>query len=111
MIEYVLKGSRDGQRACIVIFEEEKTLLAAHKMIKDHPTSMIKNNIGILTEAANIPKINQEVNRATTKNRVTFLTRNYGRGTDFIVLDKGVLSNGGLCTICTFLPESESELI
>ena len=111
MIEKVLEGDKHGKRACIVLFEDEKTLLAAHKMIKNHPTSKIQNNLGILTEAASIPKVNQEVNRATTKNRVTFLTRNFGRGTDFIVLDKGVLSNGGLCTICTFLPESESELI
>jgi len=64
-----------------------------------------------LNEAANVKEVNQGVNMATKMGRITLLTRNYGRGTDFVILDERVKSNGGMCTITTFLPESESELI
>ena len=108
MIAEQLIGSLKGRRAVIVIWEDAKTLKEAYKSSIFDP---FRENMNDLTEAANIEEVNQAVNYATTQEKITFMTRNYGRGTDFIVLDQIVLGNGGLCTIETFLPESESELI
>ncbi len=42
---------------------------------------------------------------------VSFCTRGYGRGTDFICNDKIVEKEGGVHVILTFYPEEYSELI
>jgi preprotein translocase subunit SecA len=42
---------------------------------------------------------------------VSFCTRGYGRGTDFICNDKIVEKEGGVHVILTFYPEDYSELI
>jgi len=97
-----------GQRAVIVIFEDEKIL----KELYVSPLyDQLKNSTDYLTEAANVKEANDAVLKATKMGRITLLTRNYGRGTDFVILDERVRANGGMCTIQTFIPESESELI
>jgi preprotein translocase subunit SecA len=40
---------------------------------------------------------------------VTFCTRGYGRGTDFICNDKNVNKEGGVHVILTFKPDDYSE--
>ena len=37
------------------------------------------------------------------------MTRPYGRGTDFVCRDQGLVKNGGVHIIVTFEPEDESE--
>ena len=39
------------------------------------------------------------------------MTRAYGRGTDFVCRDQGLVHNGGVHVIITFLPDDESERI
>ena len=103
-----LIGEGVGQRAVIVIFEDEKIL----KELYNSPLyDQLKNSTDYLTEAANVKEANDAVLKATKMGRITLLTRGYGRGTDFVILDERVRANGGMCTIQTFIPESESELI
>ena len=46
---------------------------------------------------------------ASSQGYVTLLTKEYGRGTDFISRDDIVNSNGGVHVIQTFLSEELSE--
>ena len=108
VIEENLQGEVNGERAVIVIFENEKIL---KELFNDPVYLCYQSRTDYLTEAANVEEVDAGVLRATKMGNVTFLTRNYGRGTDFIILDDRVKTNGGICTIQTFIPESESELI
>jgi hypothetical protein len=39
------------------------------------------------------------IKNATNVGQITFLTRSFGRGTDFIVRDEVILNNGGIHVI------------
>ena len=47
--------------------------------------------------------------KATKSGNVTFATRDFGRGTNFMCRDKIVLASGGVHIILTFWSESRSE--
>jgi preprotein translocase subunit SecA len=46
-----------------------------------------------------------------TPNRLTSMTAEFSRGTDFIISDKKIKNNGGLHLILTYVPELRSEFI
>jgi len=54
-------------------------------------------------------KKNLFVSRATRQGQISFLTKTFGRGTDFVCRDKIVKANGGTHVIQTFLSEEISE--
>ena len=62
-----------------------------------------------LTEAASIAEIDRKIRQAARAGKVTLLTRNFGRGSDFIVRDQGLIMVGGMHCIQTFAAESPSE--
>jgi preprotein translocase subunit SecA len=47
--------------------------------------------------------------QAIRRYKITLMTRSYGRGTDFVCRDQGLVKHGGVHIIVTFLPEDESE--
>ena len=49
------------------------------------------------------------VMQAIRRYKITLITRSYGRGTDFVCRDQGLVKNGGVHIIVTFFPEDESE--
>ena len=65
--------------------------------------------VNYLTEEATSAEVTAAVKKATHAGAITLLTRAFSRGTDFIILDEVVKSNGGTCTIQTFVSESASE--
>ena len=67
--------------------------------------------VNYLTEEATSTEVTAAVKKATHAGAITLLTRAFSRGTDFIILDEVVKSNGGTCTIQTFVSESASEEI
>lgn len=62
-----------------------------------------------LTEAASISEIDSKIRQAARAGKVTLLTRNFGRGSDFIVRDQGLINVGGMHCIQTFGADSPSE--
>lgn len=68
------------------------------EMFKD-----LKDDCEILTEDNSHEEKEYIVKNACRQGKITLLTRNFGRGTDFHVNDKVVLENGGVCTIQTFV--------
>ena len=51
------------------------------------------------------------VSKATAPSQVTLLSRVFGRGLDFKVNHPSIESVDGVCVVCTFFPDSESEEI
>ena len=49
------------------------------------------------------------VMQAIRRYKITLMTRSYGRGTDFVCRDQGLVKNGGVHIVVTFLPEDDSE--
>jgi len=47
--------------------------------------------------------------QAIRRWQITLVTRSYGRGTDFVCRDQGLVQKGGVHIIVTFFPEDESE--
>ena len=56
-------------------------------------------------------KKNTAVLKATQSESITYITRPFGRGTDFMSLDERVNKAGGIVVIITFLPQTLSEEI
>jgi 3-isopropylmalate dehydratase small subunit len=59
----------------------------------------MKDSCLVLTELANQEEKEFVVKNASRQGKVTLLTRNFGRGSDFYIYDESVIANGGLCTI------------
>ncbi len=65
----------------------------------------------ILSEDLNKEKRDKFVKRVSTKGNVSFCTRGYERGTNFIFYDQFVEKRGGIHVILTIKPEDISEEI
>lgn len=62
-----------------------------------------------LTERNDKDATYSRIVRATQAKTITILTRAFGRGIDFVVVEKDVIASGGLHVIQTFISEEESE--
>ena len=105
-IDASMTGIHGGQRAVLVFFKDEIELKDFYNspVIDD-----IMGKVNYLTEEATSAEVTAAVKKATHAGAITLLTRAFSRGTDFIILDEIVKSNGGTCTIQTFVSESASE--
>jgi len=103
-----MSGTHGGQRAVLVFFKDEIELKEFyHSPVIDD----IMGKVNYVTEEATSTEVSAAVKKATHAGAITLLTRAFSRGTDFIILDEVVKSNGGTCTIQTFVSESASEEI
>ncbi len=101
----LLQGkSGESVRAILVFFENENILREIYKKIGNY-------NYKILTEQSSSVEKEVIIKAATSTGQVTFCTRIFGRGSNFICFDQIVNSNGGVHVIQTFLSEEKSEEI
>ena len=98
--------SSNAKRAVLVFFESEKKLM---EFLNSSQMADLKDEVEYLTEEATAEEKENIVKRATSAGRITFLTRRFGRGTDFVVHDQEVATNGGIHVIQAFLSEERSE--
>ncbi len=97
-------------RAVLVFFEKKSFLMEFYNSANIGP---VKNEIQIITEEVSSSPKEKEmlIKRATSFGQITFLTKVFGRGTDFVCRDQNVISNGGVHVIQTFFSEELSEEI
>jgi len=95
---------QDAERAVLVFFENETIL----REWQSSAYGMKLNGVESLT-SGNVEYINHYVRVATRSNKVTLFPKVFGRGLDFVCLDKKVNGNGGVHVIQTFLSEEKSE--
>ena len=88
------------------MFENETKLLDYYN---SEDMKVMKKDVNYLTEAASIDEIKDTVQKVSRPGQITLLTRNFGRGSDFIVRNNGLLMHGGVHNIQTFGSESLSE--
>ena len=62
-----------------------------------------------LTGRLNKEDREQRIRSSTRHRQITFVTRTYGRGTDFVCHDSRVKKFGGVHLIITFFPQDDSE--
>ena len=101
-----------NNRACLVVLKNIKQLhefndyftklqrLASHFTQPELLTDDLKDE-----DKASI------IARATSQFKITLMTRQFGRGIDFICRDTGLIQNGGMHVILTFYPKTLSEEI
>jgi len=103
-IMHNIKQIQDAGRAVLVFFEDEGRL----RKWKSSVYGQQVNGVESLT-SGNVEYINHYVKVATRSNKVTLFPKVFGRGLDFVCLDKKVNGNGGVYVLQTFLSEEKSE--
>jgi len=107
-IEQEVAKATDG-RAILVFFETEARLRAWKD--SDYGLRVPAGTMDIINSDTRKDNVSMKVRKATTTGNITLLTREHGRGLDFICHDKTVEQNGGLHVVQTFLSEELSEEI
>ena len=82
--------------------------------LNEYNNSQYSQALGIfntLTERTDENQRDLLVKTATNAGTITLLTREMGRGVDFICRDKDVLKNGGVLVVQTFFSDEKSEQI
>ncbi|CAF4504358.1 unnamed protein product [Didymodactylos carnosus] len=96
----------NAKRAILVFFESEEKL---HKFYDSSELFSIRPDVQLITEKVDVKDRELCVRRAATIGKVTLLTRTFGRGTDFICNNQGLLAKGGIHVLQTFFSEELSE--
>ena len=104
----ILGNKKNSKRALLVFFESEESL---EKFFKSDNFQKYRNSCRKLTERLTMLEKNQFIKNATRAGNISLLTKSFGRGTDFIVLDDEVevVGNGGVHVIQTFFSDDEAE--
>jgi len=101
-----LRGNHGKKRAVLVFFE---SALKLEECKASKAFDNLRDKIIYLTEEALPQEKDSVIKRAPCSGQVTFLTKTFGRGTDFVVNDQDVSTSGGLHVIQTFVSDELSE--
>jgi len=105
-IMHSIKQSQDAGRAVLVFFEDEGRLRKWESSAYGEQLNSVQS-----VTSGNVEYINHYVKVATRSNNVTLFPKVFGRGLDFVCLDKKVNGNGGVHVLQTFLSDEKSEEI
>lgn len=97
---------RRAKRAILVFFESEEKL---KKFYSSSETLSNDSDVQIMIETVAVKDRQLLIRRAATIDRVTLLTRTFGRGTDFICNNQTLLANDGVHVLQTFFSKELSE--
>lgn len=101
-----LEPEKGKKRAILVFFESKKLL---KEFYSSSYIASIKHFVSYITEETSLEDKASLIQKATMPGRVILLTKEYGRGVDFVCHSQLVLNSGGVHVIQTFLSESLSE--
>ena len=104
----ILGDTTGFKRPVLVFFESTKILLEYYN---SSAASQLKPKIRMVTEEVSVVDKENIIRQATSPGSVTILSREFGRGTDFIIYDERVSQAGGVHVIQTFLSEELSEQV
>mmetsp|Transcript_25094 Transcript_25094/g.54270 ORF Transcript_25094/g.54270 Transcript_25094/m.54270 type:complete len:3102 (+) Transcript_25094:270-9575(+) len=93
-------------RPVLVFFESTAILTRYYNSVA---SGKYKAKMKVMTEEVSATDKENIIRQATSPGSVTILTKEFGRGTDFIIFDSRVSDNGGVHVIQTFLSEEKSE--
>ena len=102
-----LVGSLENiQRAVFVFFSTKQTL---EEFRKSDALNSMRNRVRVITEDTPTDEREGAIKQAVMQGHITLLTREFGRGTDFIVYDDQLNATGGVHVIQTFVSSSQTE--
>ena len=107
-ISRVKKTDEGKIRPIIVVFENLKKL---KEFLEYDGLKQYKQNTDCLTEEMNEFQIKKAVDEGTEAEKITLITKSFGRGIDFVIKDEEIEKNGGVHVIQTFYSSSLSEEI
>ena len=93
-------------RSVMVFFESTAKL---KEFYNSKEIASIKGQVSILTEETLLSEKEAIIRQAATTGKITLMTKEFGRGTDFICYDNDLKTHGGPHVIATFVPEELSE--
>ena len=96
----------DMKRSILVFFENKKNLESFYESDQMKGSQI---SVNIITEETTPKDKDTFIKEAAKSGHITFLTRVFGRGIDFICRNQALLANGGVHVIQTFLSEDLSE--
>ncbi len=113
--EILARRAGEIARPVLVFFESSEILMKYYLQLNEKKSdpnyASFPANIQIVTEeVANADK-ESIVRKSTAADALTFLSRSFGRGTDFVIYDDVVNACGGVHVLQTFLSEDLSEEI
>eukprot|EP01083_Nonionella_stella_P229397 812004_1 len=103
-----LKDHAPAKRCVFVFFDDRIKLMSFYN---SNAFIAFHDRTRIITEQLTFKEKEAEIKRAPQSNRITLLTKPFGRGTDFKVMDDAVKNNGGPHVIQTFVSLELSEQI
>lgn len=95
-------------RTQLVVFENNERLLDFRRKFKAIGDMEFRFP-EVLNESLPANDRDNLISRSTSKKMITFMTRSFGRGTDFLCADNEVRAAGGVHVILTFFPMIEAE--
>eukprot|EP01064_Diplonema_japonicum_P028620 TRINITY_DN4428_c0_g2_i1.p1 TRINITY_DN4428_c0_g2~~TRINITY_DN4428_c0_g2_i1.p1 ORF type:complete len:312 (+),score=107.12 TRINITY_DN4428_c0_g2_i1:604-1539(+) len=108
LMQEVKRELQGGKRSVLVLFETEKQVHDYMKRVGVTEDEAFVRKTQKMVEGLTHDEMVSRTRRATTPGVLTFATRVYGRGIDFIVTQKEMLDAGGLHVVQTFMgPMSE----
>ena len=99
---------RRENRAALVVFADTARMNEFYEDFMKHDTSGELEQLGNWKKKVNDTAV---ISRAIAQYKVTLMTREYGRGIDFVCRDSALQESGGVHVILTFYPETETEEI
>ncbi len=98
-------------RAILIIFSDYSKLDRFAKAIKiTYPKNVAEYKPPQeLTDKLHASDRDAVIVKSIRKYMITLMTRSYGRGTDFVCRDQGLVASGGVHIIITFVPDHKSE--
>jgi hypothetical protein len=94
------------KRAVLIFFESTPKLMAFYRSPEMQD---IKERVKLITEEVSSVDKDGLIRQAVTSGSITLLTREFGRGTDFICYDDKLLASGGVHVVQTFVSDELSE--
>jgi len=111
-IKQDIKEKLEHGRGCLVVFETYSLLKDFGDDLKQTPIEHQHYEFPeILHQELTTQERDAVILRSVRQHKITLITRNYGRGTDFICRDDALVKSGGMHVILTFYPDIKTEEI
>ena len=104
-IEKRLQG-KPKERAVLVFFETKQKV---HDFLGSREMSTRRGQVRVMREEDSVTDREQAVRQAVASKSITLLSRDFGRGTDFVCYDDELNTSGGVHVIQTFVSLEVSE--
>ena len=100
-------GSGSRARAVLVFFDSEVELRA---FLDASVMRTLRSQVNIIAESdkSSVAERNAKIRAAMRQGAITFTTKRFARGTDFMCMDQRVIRNDGVAGISAFYPEEKS---